>query len=302
MAAFFLRLDIFLSKAKTYKFIKILVLNLKNKFCFENSPANAISQEELDRPKKKMFDISNRNPNSDKKEIYLKKAESLCLDSKFTLAIDILKSYLQDNPRDAEAIFNLGKNYYLQGKNDPAIKKEYFQQAIRMFNESLLYIDPDSLLLKAENYSYLARLYFDQGENNLARETIDKALKIFPHNQFYRQFIRYLSEASLSQKQKEMFRKLFYYNLGKIINLCRIYNTRIILLNYPSEFQGSSVREAIASVYQVPFIDIGSEFEKAQSSNEKNLLSSDRNHPNAQGYRVMAEIILQRLVSKIGVF
>ncbi|MDP2927952.1 MAG: GDSL-type esterase/lipase family protein [Candidatus Omnitrophota bacterium] len=337
IAACFLRLDISLSKLKTYKLVKILILNLRNKINPEADFGKFDSQERTDYPKNKTERGFYKNPSSEKNEIFLKEARDFSFEGRFAdagqglmkipgrvepkdrkeylflssmyyeqekydLAIGILKGYLQDNPQDAKIILELGKNYYFQGQISPELRKENFQQAIELFNRSLSCVDPDDLTLKVENYNYLAMVYFTLGNNTLATKMMEQSLSIQPNSRFARQFKRVIWESSQTEAEKEVFKKVLFYSLGKIINICRIYNIKIILLNYPHESKGS-VREEIANAYQVPFIDIGSKFGQARSNQEKDLLSSDRKHPNAQGYRLMAGIVFEALHSgRMGTF
>ncbi len=333
---FSLQLDICLSKLKTYKLFKILALNLRNKFdyaIFEEM----ISQKKQDELFKKKTEPSDRDLSREKEiQGYLKNAGFLYLNSKFpeaenalkaipggvnpqyrkeslllinlywqqdkyALATALMQEYLKYHLQDATAIFNFGKNYYLKGSKYPATREESFKQAVDFFNLSLSCVDADNLWLKVENYRYLARLYFDQGENKLAEKMITQGLSLRPKDQFLSQLKKVISNSSLVQKEAEVFRKLLDYNLGQIINLCRTYNIKIFLLNYPYESKG--LREEIAYKYKAGFIDIGAQFIAASSGGEKiNLLSSDGNHPNAQGYALMAQTILKSLYPEMGVF
>jgi tetratricopeptide (TPR) repeat protein len=172
---------------------------------------------------------------------------------RYDAALDVIEDYIKNNLKDPGAIFNLGKIYYMQGRNDPKTREGNFKQAIRKFEESLLYVDSDNLSLKGEIYCNLAQLYFDKGEKELAIKMIDEALKYRPDDSSFRQLRRVILEPFLSSEENEIFNKVLYYDLGNIINLCRLYNVGIILLNYPSQNQ-NSIRKEIADKYKVPFI------------------------------------------------
>jgi len=318
--------------------IKIAALNLKNKFMRKVDFEDIDAQEELDYPRVKMPQSNYRSPNSRQKEKYLGLAESLCSENKFSdaekiiadmpggidlqdrreclllsdiyygqskygSAINIIKVYIKDNPEDAQFIFKLGENYYYLGENSATVNNEDYQQAVELFQRSLSCADPSDLRLKIDNYSYLARTYFAQGDNVSAQRMAEEALKIRPNNRFIRQLKRVITESRQTEQEKEIFRKLLYYNLGRIINLCQAYNVRIVLLNYPTEGKGG-IRVEIAHQYKIPFVDIGDEFAWASSKYScKDLFSSDQAHPNSQGYKIMAETILKAFTAqKFGAF
>ncbi len=330
---FFLKLDIALSKLRTYKLLRIVTLNLKNKF-------KSIT-DSFDITGKKNFEESTENLNkvfigdADKKEDYLGAAETLYIERKFSaaekmikempenykpedkrvcfllsniyceqerydLALITMEEYIKNNPKDPVALFNLGRIYYKRGRTSPIAKEENFEQATRLFEESLPYIDSHNLLLKGEVYFNLAQLYLDKGEKEVAIKMMDEALKYRPDNSVFRQFRRVILEPFLSSEENEIFDKVLYYDLGSIINLCRLYNVTVILLNYPSENQ-NSIRKEIADKYKVPFINIGSGFAELLSNgyNYKDLFSNDITHPNANGYRVMAETVFEALKQQI---
>lgn len=334
-----LKLDIFFSKFKSYKLIRTITLSLKNRFNPEFNLSDIKFEKDQNeykaRKKKNMSIASEKNTVNERKDAYLQNAESLYYERKFSdaekaikeapggynptsrreslflgniyyeqekydLAISAMADYMKDNPKDAEALFTLGKIYYMQGKSNPSDKKESFERAVRMFKEALLYDNSADLWLEGDIYGYLSRLYFDRGENALAKEMMEKALKFQPNNRSFQQFIRVISELSLSEEENEIFGRLLYYNLGQVVNLCRIYEVQIMLLSYPCEGK-NGIREKIANKYKVPFIDIGSRFSGAASKyKQKDLLSSDGNHPNANGYRIMAEAVLETLNSETG--
>lgn len=84
--------------------------------------------------------------------------------------------------------------------------------------------------------------------------------------------------------------------------MCNLSDVKIILLNYPSENQ-NSIRKQIADKYKVRFIDIGFRFSKLLSNEYqyRDLFSGDASHPNAKGYRVIAETVFEALQNEIGV-
>ncbi len=189
----------------------------------------------------------------------------------------------------------------MRGKNDSESREEDFRQADRLFKESLSYIDSNDLSFRGEVYSYLAKLYFDKQENKLATEMAQNALKCQPENKIFQQFIRVISESSLTLEENEIFDKLLYYNLGNVSNLCRLHNIKLILLNYPNEY-GGDVRKRISEKYNIPFVNIGAEFSNLlyNKYKYKDLFSVDWYHPNANGYRVISEAVFKKLQHEIG--
>jgi lysophospholipase L1-like esterase len=337
IALFSLKLDIFFSKLNTYRLIKISVLNLKSKFIRQEDYAEIEAREKLEYPKKRKNRNEHKDVNSNK-ETYLKKAEVLCLEKKFSdaenvlmqvpgginpqnrreclllaeiylnqgkheAAINIIEGYIKENLLDEEIASKLGENYYFQSQKTTVMEKENLKQAAGLFKLALSMADSDDPTFKAENYGYLSRVYFALGNNVLAKEMIGHALEIQPKNKFFRQFKRIILGVSQAGKEKEIFERLLYYNLGQVINLCRIYNVEIILLNYPGEHSGS-IRAEIASIYRVPFVDVGRAFNQALLKYSKeDIFSSDGAHPNPRGYKIMAESIFKELNSrKLGAF
>jgi len=231
---FLLKLDIALSKLKIYKLIRISSMNLKNKLTPKVAPYDISADTGFqDNTPKPDYGVKGSEGNNEK-VAYLRLAEVLCDERKFSAAekamekmpggynlmdrrecfvrsniyyeqekydqaIATLEVYFKNNPKDAETIFRMGRIYYAQGRNRPAIQKDKFEQAIKMFDDSFIYADSDNLWLKGEIYGYLARLYLDQGKNELATRMAENALKCRPNNKFFQQLIRAVSESSLDQ-------------------------------------------------------------------------------------------------------
>lgn len=93
-------LDTFLSKLNSYKLIRLLALNLNNKVRPEINLSDINSQDDFNKPEEKMSRVSKKNTVNDKKEAYLKKAESFYSDRKFSDAEKTIKEIPGDATRE----------------------------------------------------------------------------------------------------------------------------------------------------------------------------------------------------------
>lgn len=329
IADFLLRTDTALSKLRSYKLMRIAVLNLERKIKPKAGASNILAGE--NNAKNKEFpkeeqngewsylglaeQLYNKNKFEAAEKIIKEKPGGLdprdkkeclflgniyCEQERYDLAFAVIEDHVKNSLDDPSVLFTLGRIYYMRGKNDSESREEDFRQADRLFKESLSYIDSNDLSFRGEVYSYLAKLYFDKQENKLATEMAENALKCQPENKIFQQFIRVISESSLTSEENEIFDKLLYYNLGNVINLCRLNNIKLILLNYPKEYNGD-IRKRVSEKYNISFVNIGAEFSNLlyNKYKYKDLFSIDRNHPNANGYRVISEAVFRRLQHEI---
>lgn len=102
----------------------------------------------------------------------------------------------------------------------------------------------------------------------------------------------YAQSKYLSRIDEQGLKELLKYNLGQIITLIKSHNIGLILQNYPQgDLYGETLKDA-AALARVPFIDNASKFEEyLKAGNYKSVFIYDNSHPNANGYKIIAELI-----------
>ena len=237
----------------------------------------------------KTNEILRQEPNNQRALVLSAEA---CIElEKYDLALANLKKATLNNPEDAWAHCILGKLYYRQGRNNPAIKEKNFELSIKELEQAISYAS--NPVDKVWAYYTLSEVFFEQKKSDLATEAIENALKYEPDNSSFRRRLRVVSlDSNAAPEEKKVFDKLLYYDLDCIANTARNRGIKLILLSYPNVSYLNEIRKQIADKYNVPFIDISSIFaDLLAKCNYKDLFSDDGSHPNANGYRIIAENI-----------
>lgn len=319
---FSLKLDALLMRMRTYKLLKIALLRLgdtaKQKISAnikDNKEVKYVNSKNLDTSVKlnhnykKDLDLANEYYGQRKFGMAIEQlGKVLAQDSsnqsalillgkvyieleKYDLALAKLKRAVLNSPEDAWAHHALGILYYKQGRNNPLIKDENFGLAIKELEKSISCANNPKDKIWA--YYYLSEVFFEQGKADLATGAIENAVKYDPDNESLRKQLRVVSKnPNETPEEAKVFDKLLYYDLDCIARIARDHGIKLILLSHPRVANRNEIRKQIADKYNIPFIDISSIFtELLAKYNYKDLFSDDASHPNANGYRVIAESI-----------
>ena len=100
---------------------------------------------------------------------------------------------------------------------------------------------------------------------------------------------------------KGILKQLLEYNLTQLVDLAKFNNLKIILLNYPrGDLYGDNITKRVALHFKVPFVDNYSAFnKKLKGADFGDLFIYDNSHPNAVGYKIMAEGIYKAIVEEM---
>lgn len=102
----------------------------------------------------------------------------------------------------------------------------------------------------------------------------------------------------------DSLKKLLEYNLTKMIKVAHANGVCIILHSYPrGDPYGGEIGKSVADRFSVPFVDNTSLFEKKlELLNFADLFLYDNSHPNADGYKIIAEglakVIIEQMKNK----
>jgi lysophospholipase L1-like esterase len=153
---------------------------------------------------------------------------------------------------------------------------------------------------KVGAYYTLSEIFLEQGKSDLAAQVIEDALKYEPNNLSFQRRLQVVTlGTNETPEEMKVFDKLLYYDLDCIAEIAKNHGIKLILLSYPNVAYRNEIRKQIADKHNIPFIDISSIFtDLLTKCNYKDLFSDDGSHPNANGYRVIAESIY-RVINSI---
>lgn len=325
---YYKRIDYFLTKFRTYRLLKLLKLNLKNRtMLYKTNTSNIVKKEpprkqiqenkskealniEQDKEKeyldsafvylrerklelarqqaKKALEINSRNEQG-----YLYLAISFRLEEMYDLAKAEINKLIEINPNYSSAYSELGSIYYYESRNKPDIKEKNLALAIEALNK-VIDINPRD----EQAYWVLGEIYFfEQGRTDLAIKATKKLLELNPANENYKLRLKVYSPP-IADIDKRIFDKLLEYDLENIVELAISRGVKIILMGYPDRDFQDYIRRKVAVGYGIPFIDNYSVFkELLQKYSWKDLFSDDGTHCNKNGYKVIAEEIYKVLKS-----
>ncbi len=256
------RLENCLLKLKTYKLLKLLMMNMDKLVSGgKKYPLNFTAA---------------RRPNPDV-EGQLKLAfEYFDRDRNFDKVKEMAEKVLISDPENDRAILLLGWIYLDSDKTELA--ELNLKKAIQ--------INPNNM----EAHKQLFRLYRHINKNELAKEELEIMLKFSPENEELKTLKKFGIPCA---KDEELLFRQLKYNLKQIIDLLRSKRIALILQTYPCRESNAWFRE-IARDYNIPLVDQESAF---KGLNYKDYSVSD-GHPNERGYSIMAKGLFE-LIKKI---
>ncbi len=279
--AIFYRLDAFLSRLHSYKFLKILIANLRNKiFVMYHRRLNKIQ-----------FTKKNNNNNLLTDERIINEIEShLGLGMQywksrdFSFAIRELKMILDKQPEHWMSLLILGDIYDCQ---------EEYELAEACLRKAIA-INPNCV----DAYDALWQVYWHSGKNDSALQTLREALRLNPSDEDLRQILR---NGLPSTDEKWIFDKLFEYDLQNMIKLSRERKARVILQNYPFDDGNDDIRRYLVSKWEIPFVDNKEYFKELMSENnyKREDYFVEDGHCNANGYHIIAQNVYKVLRSEL---
>lgn len=94
-------------------------------------------------------------------------------------------------------------------------------------------------------------------------------------------------------------KKWIKHDLKKIIEICRRRGAKVILQNYPISTKVNFLLKQIAEEEKVVFVNNYITFERLFRSKKRDkYISSDGAHCNANGYRIIAQKLYNKIIKK----
>jgi lysophospholipase L1-like esterase len=278
------RTDAFLSRLRSYKLLKILVRNLKNRlFHVRNTRGNS-----------KNADISVSGVSScaadedegglEEADMHFKLGQEYLNARELKLAIEEFRKAIELNPCYYRAFIGLGDAYDCEGDYDLAEKA--LREAIQ--------INPNH----SDAYGLLWKTYWHAGKNDLALEVIRDELGLNPFDDDLRRILR--NGLPCLSREKEILGRVLEYDLENICRLSVSGGKKVILLTYPLGEDTDDIRNSMANKWHIPLVDIKKRFDELRSSEnyKKEEYFVEDYHCNGNGYRVIAQEVYNALKSE----
>ena len=139
----------------------------------------------------------------------------------------------------------------------------------------------------------------DNDKNDDVIVQMENIIKDKYHGQERIGALRHLKLLCLFRKEKKEIERLFSYNLDRIMEIARMHNIRVILMDYPiAVLQIKDILRKKAEAYGIPLIDNYAIFEaklKQAAYKREDLFVGD-GHCNAAGYNLVAENVYKVLI------
>ena len=279
------KLDSFLSRVRSYKLLRIILRRMGEKILSQRNIAKRVILTDDPKPlslkRDKLVSQPVASSEIHNKDIqpYLKLGREYLDNGKVKLAIEEFKKATNLNPYDERSYIELAHVYiYCQHQYELAIEK--LKKALR--------INPKSIVA----FKCLWEAYYGLGENELALKALKKYLYLEENSDSG--FSQFLLTGLPSRGDDRTFERLLRCDLDNIVKLARSRGSKLILQNYPAKggsFNENYIIKEIADKYKIPFVDNTLIFEKLKRSEnykEQDYFAED-GHPNANGYRIIAE-------------
>lgn len=204
-------------------------------------------------------------------------------------------------------IFNLG----IPGANSSQVLK-YLQQILSK------YAKPDLIILRIgvndcwnfadNNFSFIPSKAnitskFKPLLNKFQLYRLIKNLIInFEENSEYDPFGREEDNPEYTRKSSDEFKKLVEFNITKMIEFAQLRQIPVVLQNYPGgDVYGPTTIANVAKYFSVPMVDNFYVFnEKLKEVKREDIFAPywGYSHPNAKGYKIMAEEIYRVMIKQ----
>jgi tetratricopeptide (TPR) repeat protein len=240
----------------------------------------------------------------------------------YTQSIECFKKAIKACPGDPELYAEIGKTYLLVNESDKAISwfkrgiavdashsSNYYgigcvyswlrkhEEAIKWFKKGIR-VNPDD----SNNYTGIGYAYRDSGRPEKAMPWFKQGIRVNPDDKTIELMAEAAKRNPLAKEYIKMFenkrrigleaRKWMESDLEKIIGICREKQIRIVLQNYPQEWEFLSPSREFAEKHGALFVDNRKAFNEMWERGERreDYFVPD-GHCNDLGYSLMAKNI-----------
>lgn len=282
---YIIKLDSAFSRLKTFKLMKIIFINLRNKIKILHRRFNSKEYKDL-----------TKNPikfRSEREKYYIESARKYYHDQhNLDAAIDCYYKALEINPENAEAYCSLAHIYQEQGKFKEAI--DYSKKILNM----------DSADSAAKHSALLQLMCLSRpDQDKYYDEEVDRILK---ENESFARFEGMVEEIHQREShlkdnsdlsiRARLINKIVLCNFEKIAMIAKDNDIRLIFCSYP-EFTIPHI-DRLCKEFNITFINFQPIFKEILKTENREGYFVPDGHCNANGYRVMADAIADRILDE----
>jgi len=213
-------------------------------------------------------------------DIYCSIGETNLFISEYSEVIKWCKKAIEIDSENFRSYCTLGKAY----------RDMNFKKSALMCYKKALKINP----LYFQNYREVINLSIELNKYEENINFLQQFVNIYPE---VKSFIIILkNKKNIIQEIKKWVKQ----DLKKIIKICRENRVKLILQNYPVYTEVNSLLKQIAKEENIIFIDNYRSFRilLKQGGNGRKYLSADEKHCNADGYRIIAGNVYNRILKE----
>lgn len=262
---FYISLQSFLIKFRTYKLYKILAMNISKLISRQSKrPLDSVSVKKVD-------------PKPEIEEKIKLAYQYFHQERDFNKVKKILKNIIEKDPYNYRAYYLLGSIY--RDTQEFNLAQDNLKKAIT--------INPYDI----ETHKALFSVYRQFNKKELARKELDIILELSPEDELFEKFQKFGIPYSENER---IFAPQLNHNLTGIIKLTKARQIYLILQNYPDNhpIYAQEAIKYIVQKYYLPLVDNAIIFSKLS---RKDYFASDDSHPNENGYFIMAKNIFEAI-------